>query len=109
MANGIVKIPTPVNEPVLGYAPGSPERASLERTATSMAPGELASVTTVFDYRYGWDRVNNLVRIVDESGPGGERVIEIVTDQMNLDVIPAKDPRFLDLLLRRRHRHKDCA
>ena len=36
MANGIVKIPTPVNEPVLGYAPGSPERASLERRLQEM-------------------------------------------------------------------------
>jgi 1-pyrroline-5-carboxylate dehydrogenase len=29
--NSIPKIPTPVNEPVLGYAPGSPERAELKQ------------------------------------------------------------------------------
>jgi 1-pyrroline-5-carboxylate dehydrogenase len=30
VANGVVRIPEPVNEPVRGYAPGSPERASLQ-------------------------------------------------------------------------------
>ncbi|HZU52481.1 MAG TPA: L-glutamate gamma-semialdehyde dehydrogenase [Holophagaceae bacterium] len=30
MSLGIYKVPTPVNEPVKGYAPGSPERASLQ-------------------------------------------------------------------------------
>jgi 1-pyrroline-5-carboxylate dehydrogenase len=35
--NGIPNIPTPRNEPVLGYAPGSPERAALQRALTAMA------------------------------------------------------------------------
>ena len=30
MSLGIFKVPTPVNEPVRSYAPGSPERASLK-------------------------------------------------------------------------------
>jgi 1-pyrroline-5-carboxylate dehydrogenase len=30
MTHGNFRVPTPVNEPVLGYAPGSPERASIE-------------------------------------------------------------------------------
>jgi 1-pyrroline-5-carboxylate dehydrogenase len=30
--NAIPKIPTPINEPVLSYAPGTPERAELKRT-----------------------------------------------------------------------------
>ena len=30
MSLGVFKVPTPVNEPVKGYAPGSPERASLK-------------------------------------------------------------------------------
>jgi 1-pyrroline-5-carboxylate dehydrogenase len=30
MANGVVSVPDPVNEPIRNYAPGSPERASLE-------------------------------------------------------------------------------
>jgi 1-pyrroline-5-carboxylate dehydrogenase len=32
MSLGIYKVPTPVNEPVKGYAPGSPERKSLQAT-----------------------------------------------------------------------------
>ncbi len=36
MPNGIVQIPTPVNEPVRAYAPGSPERASLKRRLSDM-------------------------------------------------------------------------
>ena len=31
MSHGVYQIPTPINEPVRGYAPGSPERASLAR------------------------------------------------------------------------------
>ena len=31
MANGFFNVPTPLNEPVKGYAPGSPERAELQR------------------------------------------------------------------------------
>ena len=31
MANGFFNVPTPINEPVKGYAPGSPERAELQR------------------------------------------------------------------------------
>jgi len=30
MSHGIFKVPTPINEPVKGYAPGSPERANLQ-------------------------------------------------------------------------------
>ncbi len=36
MANGIVRIPEPVNEPVRSYAPGSPEKASLKRRLAGM-------------------------------------------------------------------------
>jgi 1-pyrroline-5-carboxylate dehydrogenase len=35
--NGIRRVPTPRNEPVKGYAPGSPERAELKRRLVSMA------------------------------------------------------------------------
>jgi 1-pyrroline-5-carboxylate dehydrogenase len=36
MLNGVVNVPPPVNEPVLSYAPGSPERASLRRRLDAM-------------------------------------------------------------------------
>ena len=35
--NGTRRVPPPVNEPVKGYAPGSPERASLKARLTAMA------------------------------------------------------------------------
>ena len=44
--NGIVQIPSPVNEPVLNYAPGSPERASLQARLKSML-GEVADIPAV--------------------------------------------------------------
>jgi 1-pyrroline-5-carboxylate dehydrogenase len=34
--SGTIKIPPPVNEPVLSYAPGSPERAALKTTLSDM-------------------------------------------------------------------------
>ena len=37
MSDGTFRVPTPVNEPVLGYAPGSPERASLASEIEAMA------------------------------------------------------------------------
>src|SRR3990172_3187479 len=35
--NAIPKIPVPVNEPVLSYAPGSPERAELKKTLKDLS------------------------------------------------------------------------
>src|SRR5437899_12376851 len=35
--NSVPKIPTPVNEPVLAHAPGSPERAELKRTLKELS------------------------------------------------------------------------
>jgi 1-pyrroline-5-carboxylate dehydrogenase len=37
MSDGIFRVPEPYNEPIRGYAPGSPERASLERRIASMS------------------------------------------------------------------------
>ena len=36
MTNSIVRTPTPVNEPVRSYVPGSPERASIQKRLTEM-------------------------------------------------------------------------
>jgi len=35
------RIPTPINEPVLGYAPGAPERAELKRTLKDLSSRQL--------------------------------------------------------------------
>ncbi len=41
MATGFFKVPTPINEPVRSYAPGSPEREELQRTYKEMKSKEL--------------------------------------------------------------------
>src|SRR5262245_49427657 len=41
MANGIVRVPVPRNEPVLGFAPGSPERTALQAACASMSKREI--------------------------------------------------------------------
>jgi len=37
MANGVVNVPVPINEPVLGFAPGSPERSQLQAALQDMS------------------------------------------------------------------------
>ena len=39
--HGIFRVPEPLNEPVLGYAPGSPERAALRRRLDELAAERL--------------------------------------------------------------------
>src|SRR5438034_5235522 len=39
--NSIPRIPTPVNEPVLSHAPGTPERAELKRTLKELSGRQL--------------------------------------------------------------------
>ncbi|HXI66010.1 MAG TPA: L-glutamate gamma-semialdehyde dehydrogenase [Gemmatimonadales bacterium] len=39
--NSTPRIPTPINEPVLGYAPGAPERAELKRTLKDLSSRQL--------------------------------------------------------------------
>src|SRR6266480_1815660 len=39
--NGIPKIPIPINEPVLSYAPGTPERGELKRTVKELSGHQL--------------------------------------------------------------------
>jgi 1-pyrroline-5-carboxylate dehydrogenase len=41
MANGIVPVPPPVNEPIRSYAPGSPEKASLKERLQEMLREEI--------------------------------------------------------------------
>jgi 1-pyrroline-5-carboxylate dehydrogenase len=48
MVNGIVTTPTPHNEPVLGYLPGSAERQALRATLGRMA-GEVIEITPAID------------------------------------------------------------
>ena len=41
MSLGISRVPTPVNEPVRGYAPGSPERARLQAKLAEMSAAQV--------------------------------------------------------------------
>jgi 1-pyrroline-5-carboxylate dehydrogenase len=41
MPNGVIRIPTPINEPVRSYAPGSPERASIKKQLDAMLKEEI--------------------------------------------------------------------
>jgi 1-pyrroline-5-carboxylate dehydrogenase len=50
MLNALVNVPTPRNEPVLSYAPGTPERAVLRRQLARMA-GEVVEITPVIGGR----------------------------------------------------------
>lgn len=42
MPKGIYKVPTPTNEPVLSYAPGSPEKATLQKALEEARSKEIA-------------------------------------------------------------------
>jgi 1-pyrroline-5-carboxylate dehydrogenase len=48
MINAAIRVPLPVNEPVLGHAPGSPERAHLKSTLRRMA-SEVVDIPLVID------------------------------------------------------------
>ena len=41
MTDGTLRLPTPFNEPVRNYVPGSPERASIKRTLARMMADEI--------------------------------------------------------------------
>src|SRR2546429_8767811 len=50
MPNAIVSVPTPRNEPVLAYAPGSPERKAVRAQLARMS-SEVAEITPRIDGR----------------------------------------------------------
>jgi 1-pyrroline-5-carboxylate dehydrogenase len=50
MFNALVNVPTPRNEPVLSYAPGTPERAALRRRLAAMA-GEVVEIMPIIGGR----------------------------------------------------------
>jgi hypothetical protein len=43
----VTQVPTPVNEPVHGYAPGSPERAQLEAKPRELAENPIDLTCTI--------------------------------------------------------------
>ena len=61
MSNALARPPAPWNEPVLGYAPGSPERAALKATLRTMA-AERLEIPLIIDGREV--RTGNLAQAV---------------------------------------------
>ena len=67
MSNGVFRVPPPVNEPVLAYAPESPERARLQAVLATMrgeradiplwigGGGEKRTLRAVARYANGWN------------------------------------------------------
>ena len=53
--DAITAVPAPMNEPVRGYAPGSPERTSIEGRLAAMAAAEPVELTAVIggEHRHG--------------------------------------------------------
>ena len=47
--DAVVDVPVPVNEAVLGYAPGSNERAAIESALERMASDDLIDLTATID------------------------------------------------------------
>jgi 1-pyrroline-5-carboxylate dehydrogenase len=69
--DGIVDVPTPINEPVLDYVPGSPERAQLE-----VALAELAATPVDLPHVIGGERVT-----------GGGKQIPVVQPHAHAEVL----------------------
>lgn len=58
--NGSIRIPAPINEPVLSYAPGTPERASLKARLAEMS-NEIADIPCIIGGEEVWtDDVHEL-------------------------------------------------
>ncbi|WP_270886516.1 L-glutamate gamma-semialdehyde dehydrogenase [Pedococcus sp. 5OH_020] len=68
--DAVTQVPAPVNEPVLDYAPGSPERASLEAALT-----ELASEQVELPHTIGGRRVNGSGRTIEVRQPHAHRKV----------------------------------
>src|SRR3989454_7670845 len=61
MSNAIVSVPTPRNEPVLGYAPGSPERKALRAQLAKMSSEVIEVAPLVGGHRVATGRTADAV------------------------------------------------
>jgi 1-pyrroline-5-carboxylate dehydrogenase len=68
--DAVTQVPTPVNEPVLDYAPGSPERASLE-----VALAELGSTSIDLPHTIAGKRVMGTGRKIEVRQPHARRKV----------------------------------
>src|SRR5437868_3911133 len=85
--DAVSNVPVPVNEPVYGYAPGSPERAGLEQAIKELS-GSAIDLTMTIDgaQRLGGGAPINVVQ------PHNHRsVLGVTNDATNADVQQAID------------------
>jgi 1-pyrroline-5-carboxylate dehydrogenase len=68
--DAVTRVPAPLNEPVLDYAPGSPERAELE-----VALAELGSKRTDLPHTIGGKRVTGTGKKIDVRQPHAHKRI----------------------------------
>jgi 1-pyrroline-5-carboxylate dehydrogenase len=61
MHDAIVQVPTPINEPVLGYAPGSPEKARLKAELARMAGEQIEIPCIIGGERVTTGRLEDVV------------------------------------------------
>jgi 1-pyrroline-5-carboxylate dehydrogenase len=97
--DAITQVPVPVNEPVLDYAPGSPERATLE-----VALAELGSVKTDLPHTIGGKRVVGAGKKIDVRQPHNKRSVlgtmrnaTVVDAQAAVDAAKAAAPGWREL------------
>jgi 1-pyrroline-5-carboxylate dehydrogenase len=67
MLDAALRVPPPVNEPVLSYAPGSPERAALQAEITRQA-GDVVDIPCVIGGRHVY--TNRIVPVTNPSAHG---------------------------------------
>ncbi|HXR67853.1 MAG TPA: aldehyde dehydrogenase family protein, partial [Dermatophilaceae bacterium] len=68
--DAVTHVPAPLNEPVLDYAPGSPERAELE-----VALAELGSTSIELPHTIGGRRVTGTGKKIDVRAPHAHKLV----------------------------------
>jgi Delta 1-pyrroline-5-carboxylate dehydrogenase len=68
--DSVTRVPAPLNEPVLDYAPGSPERAGLE-----VALAELGSTRIELPHTIGGKRVTGTGKKIDVRQPHAHKLV----------------------------------
>src|SRR6266480_312765 len=86
--NSIPKIPAPVNEPVLSYAPGTPERAELKQALQDLAGRAIEIPVVIAAARAAWrewsawslaDRAAVFLKAADLLATRGRAVVNAAT------------------------------
>jgi 1-pyrroline-5-carboxylate dehydrogenase len=85
--DSVTNVPVPVNEPIKGYAPGSPERAALESKIKELA-GERAELTMTIG---GHQRMGSGAELVVVQPHNHQHVLGLMRDATDTDVSAAVD------------------